>query len=67
MNGKYLSVCGCIVCGCVVYHGSGLAPYSPLAQFVERETVNLEAVGSTPTWRDTLCFLPTPHLLSKML
>ena len=24
---------------------------SPLAQLVERETVNLEAVGSTPTWR----------------
>ena len=25
---------------------------SPLAQLVERETVNLEAVGSTPTWRE---------------
>ena len=25
---------------------------SPLAQLVERETVNLEAVGSIPTWRD---------------
>ena len=24
---------------------------SPLAQLVERETVNLEAVGSIPTWR----------------
>ena len=29
---------------------------SLLAQLVERETVNLEAVGSIPTQRDSFCF-----------
>ena len=36
---------------------------SPLAQLVERETVNLEAVGSIPTWRGFLSFLPDTYLL----
>jgi hypothetical protein len=33
---------------------------SSLAQLVERETVNLEAAGSTPAGRDVVLFLDQP-------
>ena len=48
---------GVLFCGCVGFVicviSANKAP-SPLAQLVERETVNLEAAGSTPARRDLL-------------
>ena len=51
---------GVLFCGCVGFVicviSADKAP-SPLAQLVERETVNLEASGSTPLARDLLHLL----------
>ena len=41
--------------------------YSLIAPLVERETVNLEVVGSNPTWRDLLFKKSVSHIGTKLL